>query len=48
MALRLARYFGTSPDVWIDLQADYDLYWARMKSKKAIDEIKPHMKSKAA
>jgi addiction module HigA family antidote len=47
MALRLARYFGTSPDVWIGLQADYDLYWARMKSKKTIDEIKPHIKSKA-
>ena len=29
MALRLSRYFGTSPDVWIGLQADYDLYWAK-------------------
>ena len=48
MALRLARYFGTTPEVWIGLQADYDLYWAGMKSKKTIDEIKPHMKSKAA
>ncbi len=41
MALRLARYFGTSADVWIGLQTDYDLYWAKMKSKKTIDEIKP-------
>jgi len=24
-ALRLARYFGTSPEVWIKLQAKYDL-----------------------
>jgi len=24
-ALRLARYFGTSPDVWLRLQAAYDL-----------------------
>jgi addiction module HigA family antidote len=24
-ALRLARYFGTSPDVWIGLQARFDL-----------------------
>lgn len=48
MALLLARYFRTSPDVWTGLQADYDLYWARMKSKKAIDEIKPHIKSKTA
>ena len=48
MALRLARYFGTSPDVWIGLQADYDLYWARMKSKKTIDEIKPLHGKRAA
>ncbi len=25
MALRLARYFGTSPRFWTGLQADYDL-----------------------
>jgi addiction module HigA family antidote len=48
MALRLARYFGTSPDVWIGLQADYDLYWAKMKSKKTIDEIKPLQGKRAA
>ncbi len=48
MALRLSRYFGTSPDVWIGLQADYDLYWARMKSKKMINEIKPYHGKRAA
>jgi len=48
MALRLARYFGTTPDVWIGFQADYDLYRAGMKSKKTIEEIRPYMKSKAA
>lgn len=48
MALRLSRYFGTSPDVWIGLQADYDLYWARLKSKKTIDEIKPLRGKRAA
>ncbi len=48
MALRLARYFGTTPDVWLVLQADYDLYKARLKSKKTIDEIKPRPKKKAA
>jgi addiction module HigA family antidote len=25
IALRLARYFGTSPQFWLGLQADYDL-----------------------
>ena len=48
MALRLARYFGTSPDVWIGLQADYDLYWAMMKSKKIIKEINPLQGKRAA
>lgn len=48
MALRLSRYFGTSPDVWMGLQADYDLYWARMKSQKTIDEIKPLQGKRAA
>ena len=48
MALRLARYFGTTPDVWLGLQADYDLYKAKLKSKKAINEIKPLAKERAA
>jgi addiction module HigA family antidote len=28
-ALRLARYFGTSAEVWMGLQADYDLQLER-------------------
>ncbi len=48
MALRLARYFGTTPDVWMGLQADNDLYWAKMKSKKTIDGIKPLQGRRAA
>lgn len=30
-AMRLARYFGTSPDVWLRLQARYDLEVAERK-----------------
>ena len=48
MALRLARFFGTTPDVWLGLQADYDLFKARLKSKKMIEEIKPLRGKKAA
>lgn len=48
MALRLARYFGTTPDVWLGLQADYDLFKARLKSEKTIEEIKPLRGRKAA
>jgi len=29
-AMRLARYFGTSPDVWLRLQARYDLEKAQL------------------
>lgn len=30
-ALRLGRYFGTSPDLWMNLQKTYELDMARMK-----------------
>ena len=35
-ALRLARFFGTSPEFWINQQAMHDLTKARMESGKAI------------
>ena len=28
-ALRLGKYFGVSPEIWLGLQADYDLRIAR-------------------
>ncbi|MGH9468117.1 MAG: HigA family addiction module antitoxin, partial [Terriglobales bacterium] len=35
-ALRLARYFGTTPEFWMHLQAAYDLRTAARKSARAI------------
>lgn len=29
IALRLGKYFGTAPELWMNLQADYDLRRAR-------------------
>src|SRR5215510_2671865 len=29
IALRLAKHFGTTPELWMNLQADYDLRRAR-------------------
>jgi addiction module HigA family antidote len=29
MALRLGKYFGTSPELWLGLQMDYDMRKAR-------------------
>jgi plasmid maintenance system antidote protein VapI len=42
-ALRLARYFGTSPQFWTNLQANYDIEVAQDAVGKQIDgEIQPH------
>ena len=35
-ALRLARFYGTSPEFWMNLQAMHDLTKTRMKSGEAI------------
>ena len=38
-ALRLGKYFGISPEVWLDLQSDYDLRvmqrttWPKIESR---------------
>jgi antitoxin HigA-1 len=41
-AFRLARYFGTSPDFWINLQARYDLDAADRKLRRRIErEVTP-------
>jgi len=33
MALRLSRAFNTSPELWLNLQTNYDLWVAVQKSK---------------
>jgi len=41
-ALRLSRYFGTSPEMWMNLQAHYDLEVARDKFEAALrKQIQP-------
>jgi antitoxin HigA-1 len=41
-ALRLARYFGTTAELWTRLQADYDLRLARYERERKIDrEVRP-------
>ncbi len=36
-ALRLARYYGTTPEFWINLQASHDLSRARAESGREIE-----------
>jgi addiction module HigA family antidote len=41
-ALRLARFFGTSPEFWMNLQAMHDLTKARLENGKSIErDIRP-------
>jgi addiction module HigA family antidote len=41
-ALRLARYFGTSPEFWLNLQTAFDLRTAQRAAGQAIErEVSP-------
>lgn len=42
MALRLAAALGTSPDLWINMQSQYDLWRARRSRQPAVRRF-PHM-----
>ncbi len=45
-ALRLGRYFGTSPQFWINLQARYDLESTKDKLAARIErEVRPREKA---
>jgi addiction module HigA family antidote len=41
MALRLARYFGTSAAFWLNIQTQFDLEVAEKEIAKALSSIKP-------
>jgi len=40
-ALRLGRFFGTGPELWMNLQKAYDLDKARVELGKKIQKIHP-------
>ena len=39
MALKLAEYFGTTPQFWMNLQNAYDLYKTYQKEKHNLEKI---------
>jgi addiction module HigA family antidote len=42
MALRLARFFGITPEFWVNLQAHFDLDIARDKEQRKVNqEVRP-------
>lgn len=44
-ALRLGKYFGTSPEIWLDLQSDYELRVARQTTWR---DVEPTVKTRVA
>ena len=40
-ALRLAKFFGNSPDFWLNLQMRWDLYFAQQAEAGELQEIEP-------
>ena len=39
-ALRLARFFGTSPDLWMNMQVRWDLFHAQADAAMDLSQIK--------
>lgn len=46
-ALRLAHFFGTTPEFWLNLQCLYELRLAQQKSGKSIERL-PTLKTRTA
>lgn len=40
-ALRLAKYFGLSPDFWMNIQLRWELYFAKKSEADNLKKIKP-------
>ena len=38
-ALRLGKYFGMSPEIWLDLQSEYELRLARQTTWKHVEPL---------
>ena len=44
-ALRLAKYFGTTPGFWMNLQLRWDLYRAQQVEARQLAKIEPYIAS---
>ena len=44
MSLKLSKYFGTTPQLWLNIQNQYDLYKVAKKKKDVLDEVKVYAK----
>ncbi len=41
MAIRLGKVFNTTPDLWLNIQRNYDLWHAKQRIKKEVNKLKP-------
>ena len=39
MAIRLSKAFATTPELWVDLQKQYDLWFAKQKADKIVVRV---------
>jgi len=47
-ALRLSKYFGVSPDFWLNLQLRWDLYFAQQAEANELSLINPAIPKSAS
>jgi antitoxin HigA-1 len=47
-ALRLSKYFGVSPDFWLNLQLRWDLYFAQQAEADELNLISPAIPQNAS
>jgi len=45
MAVKLAKYFGTSIELWLNLQNQYDIYRISKSKSRQLKRIKPYATS---
>ncbi len=46
MALKLSKYFETTPQLWLNLQNEYDLYRVSNKKEELLNLVKPYNQNK--
>lgn len=46
MAIKLSKYFGTSIELWLNLQNQFDVFNVYKKNSVKINKIKPFQKTK--
>jgi len=46
MAIKLSKFFGTSIELWLNLQNQYDIYKIYKKKKEQIGKVRPFKRRK--